>query len=133
MVGSGVSALLLGRAFDARGFKVLFPAIIVAAVVAPLAFLGGSTVAVAGAVLWGIVLGVESSVLSAGVAQLVPESARARAYGTFSAVFGIAWFAGSVLLGALYDVSRPALAAVSFVAEIAANLPLILVVRTAKP
>jgi predicted MFS family arabinose efflux permease len=129
MGGSGTSALLLGRAFDARGFKVLFPAIVVAAVVAPLAFLGGTTVAVTGAVLWGIVLGVESSVLSAGVAHLVPESARARAYGTFSAVFGIAWFAGSALLGALYDVSLTALAAVSFAAEIAAIVPLILVIR----
>ena len=47
-------------------------------------------------------------------------------------MFGIAWFAGSALLGALYDISLPALAAVSFATEIAAVIPLILVVRAAK-
>ncbi|HWA91296.1 MAG TPA: MFS transporter [Rhizomicrobium sp.] len=129
MGGSGAGALLLGRWFDASGFKVLFPAIVVAAIVAPLAFLGGTTVAVIGAVLWGVVLGVENSVLTAGVAHLVPQAARARAYGAFSAVFGIAWFAGSALLGALYDISLPALAAVSFATELAAIVPLLMVLR----
>ena len=68
-------------------------------VVAPLAFLGAGWVAMAGAVLWGVVLGVENSVLTAGVAHLVPDHGRARAYGTFSAIFGIAWFLGSALSG----------------------------------
>jgi hypothetical protein len=129
MGGSGAGALLLGRWFDTRGFKVLIPAVVLAAIVAPFAFLGGTSVAVAGAVLWGVVLGVENSVLTAGVAHLVSETARARAYGVFSAVFGIAWFAGSALLGALYDISLPAVAAVSFAAELAALVPLAMVIR----
>jgi predicted MFS family arabinose efflux permease len=132
MGGSGAGALALGRSFDARGFAVLLPAILAAACVAPLAFLGGGGLAVAGAVLWGVVLGVENSVLSAGVAHLVPEQSRARAYGIFSAVFGVAWFAGSALLGMLYDRSLTALAAVSVAAELAAILPLISVMRAAK-
>jgi len=132
MAGSGAGALVMGRAFDARGFGVLIPAVLVAAAVAPMAFLGHGWAAMLGAVLWGVVLGAENSVLTAGVARLVPEAARAGAYGMFSAVFGIAWFAGSALLGVLYDVSFPALVAVSAASELAAILPLIALLRGAK-
>ncbi len=132
MAGSGAGALLLGRLFDARGFAVLVPAILVAAVVTPLAFLGTGAIAIAGAVLWGVVLGMENSVLTAGVAHVVPEQSRARAYGIFSATFGIAWFAGSALLGALYDVSFTALAIVSIGAELAALIPLFVLLKDRK-
>jgi MFS family permease len=132
MGGSGAGALLLGRLFDSRGFGVLVPAILLAAIVTPLAFLGTGAFAIAGAVLWGVVLGMENSVLTAGVAHVVPEQARARAYGIFSAVFGISWFAGSALLGALYDVSFAALAVVSIGAELAALLPLFALLKGRK-
>jgi len=110
----------------------LLPGILVAALAAPLAFLGGSLAAIAGALCWGAALGVENSVLTAGVAHLVPETSRARAYGLFSAVFGIAWFVGSALLGALYDISIPLLVAVSIAAELAALIPFILATRLTK-
>lgn len=132
MGGSGAGALAMGRAFDSLGFVVLVPAILVAAAVAPLAFLGTGWVAMAGAVLWGVVLGAENSVLTAGVARLVPEQARANAFGIFSAIFGISWFAGSALLGALYDVSLAGLVGVSSVFELAALLPLFWVLKALK-
>ena len=129
MAASGAGALALGRLFDSRGFIALLPGILVAALAAPLVFLGGATAAIAGAVAWGLAIGVENSVLTAGVAHLVPETSRARAYGIFSAIFGVAWFAGSSLLGALYDVSLAALVAVSIAAELAALVPFILAIR----
>lgn len=132
MGGSGAGALLMGRAFDSRGFVVLVPAIVVAAAVAPLAFLGTGWIAMTGAILWGVVLGAENSVLTAGVAQLVPARARASAFGIFSAIFGIAWFAGSAALGALYDVSLAGLAGLSVAAELLALLPLFLVLKARK-
>ncbi|MFL5238789.1 MAG: MFS transporter [Rhizomicrobium sp.] len=132
MAASGAGALALGRLFDRRGFIALLPGILVAALAAPLAFLGGSTAAIVGAVCWGAALGVENSVLTAGVAHLVPEHSRARAYGIFSAVFGIAWFLGSALLGALYDISIPLLVAVSVAAELAALIPFVLATRLTK-
>ncbi|HVV66397.1 MAG TPA: MFS transporter [Rhizomicrobium sp.] len=132
MGASGAGALLLGRMFDRRGFVVLAPAILLAAAVAPLAFLGTTPFAIAGAALWGVVLGMENSVLAAGVAHVVSQQARARAYGAFSAIFGVSWFAGSALLGALYDVSFALLALVSAAAELAAFAPLLLLMR-AKP
>ena len=130
MGATGVGALVFGRLFDARGFRTLLPPLLIAAAAAPLVFLGNHIEAITGTIFWGIALGVETSVLTAGVAHLVPKENRARAYGLFSAIFGIAWFAGSSALGALYDVSLPLLAAVSAAAELAAILPLAAVIRS---
>ncbi|HSC18716.1 MAG TPA: MFS transporter, partial [Rhizomicrobium sp.] len=132
MAASGASALALGRVFDRRGFIALLPGILIAALAAPLAFLGGPVMAIVGALCWGFALGAENSVMTAGVAHLVPETSRARAYGIFSAVFGIAWFVGSALLGALYDVSIPLLVAISIAAELAALVPFMLATRLPK-
>ena len=132
MGATGVGALVFGRLFDRIGFAVLIPAILIAAVAPPLVFLGGETLAIIGALCWGVALGVETSALNAGVARLVPDSARANAFGVFSAVFGICWFAGSALLGALYDISFPLLVGVSVVAELAALIPLFVVLKAEK-
>lgn len=132
MGATGVGALVFGRLFDARGFSVLLVPLLIAAVAPPLVFLGNPVEAIIGTICWGVALGVETSVMTAGVAHLVPKAARARAYGIFSAVFGIAWFVGSSALGALYDISLPALVAVAVAAELAGLVPLYLVVRAAK-
>jgi hypothetical protein len=58
--------------------------------------------------------------MSAAVAGMVPPQRLGSAYGLFTAVFGLAWFAGSATLGALYDVSIPATAAVAAAAQLLA-------------
>jgi MFS family permease len=129
MGASGAGSLVFGRWFDARGLRVLIPGILIGAVAAPLAFLGGFAFAIAGVFAWGLSVGVHDAIMNAGVARMVPEHARARAYGIFTAIYGIAWFAGSVLMGLLYDVSIPALVAVSIAAELAAMIPLMMALR----
>jgi hypothetical protein len=56
----------------------------------------------------------------AAIALLAPASQRGTAYGIFNAAYGLDWFAGSSLLGVLYDWSAPALAAVSVLLQGAA-------------
>jgi len=124
MGAAGLGSLLFGRWFDARGLSILVPGILLGIAVVPLGFLGGFWMGLAGALIWGLSLGVHETVMSAAVAQMVAERDRPRAYGIFTAIFGIAWFAGSAIQGALYDLSIPALVIVSVVAEIAAFLPL---------
>ena len=129
MATSGIGALLFGIAFDKRGFAIFPSAILAAALVTPLAFLGGHDLAIVGAGLWGLALGAQNSILTAGVATIVPEHSRARAYGFFSGIFGISWFIGSAVMGLLYDVSLTALVLVSVLAEILALLPLLAAIR----
>jgi MFS family permease len=116
-----LAALGFGHAFDRRGPGVLALSCIVGAIAAPLVFLGRSiALLLAGAALWAVALGAQESVYKAAIARMVPADQRARAYGVFFAVFGVAWFAGSVSMGWLYDRSRPALVALAVIAQLAA-------------
>jgi MFS family permease len=132
MGASGAASLLFGRWFDARGLAVMIPGILIGAGVAPLVFLGGFVPALVGTLLWGAALGVQASVMSAAIARMVPVHGRARAYGIFTAVFGIAWFFGSAALGALYDISRPWLVIASTGPQLLALLPLGLALKAIK-
>jgi MFS family permease len=104
-LAGGLTALVLGKMFDKRGLSVLLWATLVPALYAPLVFLGGPWAAVTGMVLWGIGFGAHDSLFRAAVAQRIPRDRRATVMGVFNAIYGIAWCAGSVLLGVLYDVS----------------------------
>lgn len=128
MGAGGLGSLLFGRLFDRRGIVVLAPVTLVTALFAPLAFLGAAPEAFAGTVLWGLGLGVHESVMAAAVAQIVPAGRTASAYGLFNLGFGVAWFAGSALMGFLYDTSIPALVLFSVAVELAA-IPVFLALR----
>jgi predicted MFS family arabinose efflux permease len=73
-------------------------------------------------------MGVHESIMAAAVAAMVPSSRIASAYGLFNLGYGLAWFAGSALMGFLYDQSIPALVVVSIVLELG-SIPLFLQVR----
>ena len=118
-----IAALVFGRLFDRKGLSVLVVVSLVCSLFAPLAFLGGFWVALLGMALWGIGMGAQESVMRAAVATMVPPDRRGSAYGFFNAGYGLAWFAGSALLGLLYDASLPALIGFSVAAQLA-SVPL---------
>jgi predicted MFS family arabinose efflux permease len=105
MVMGAVGGLALGKLFDAYGLRMLVIGFLLSAFSAPLLFLGGAQLALAGMILWGIGLGTQGSLLNAIVAELVPSNKRSTAFGVFDAAFGVAWFAGSWLMGILYERS----------------------------
>ena len=104
-LAGGLTALVMGKLFDKQGLSVLLWATLVPALYAPLVFLGGPWAALAGMALWGIGFGAHDSLFRAAVAQRIPRERRATVMGVFNAIYGTAWFAGSVLLGVLYDVN----------------------------
>jgi MFS family permease len=99
------AALLFGRFFDRAGIGVLAVAALVTAGFAPLVFLGGTALAVAGIAVWGIGMGAQESIMRAAVAEMVPAARRSSAYGIMNAGYGGAWFLGSAAMGFLYDRS----------------------------
>ena len=127
----GIGSLFIGRLFDRIGLIILVPVTVITALFAPLVFFGGFGMALVGALLWGIGLGVHESVFSAAVARIFPEERRSTAYGVFMAIFGTAWFLGSAVQGALYDVSIPALVAVTIVAQAGGVIPIWIAARIA--
>jgi MFS family permease len=91
--------------FDRYGFRVLIILTVVASLFAPLVFLGGFTVSLLGAAVWGMGMGFHESIIPAAVPPMVPSQKRASAFGLFTAGYGIFWFAGSAAIGYLYDRS----------------------------
>lgn len=128
MAVSGTGSLVFGRLFDRHGIGMLVPLTLVAALYAPLAFLGGFWASLVGVCLWGLGMGVHESIIPAAVAPMISPDRRASAFGLFTGVYGIAWFLGSTAIGALFGVSLGIVVAFSMLAELAA-LPLILTVR----
>ena len=120
MAVSGTGSLVLGRLFDKFGFAVLVVLTLVSAAFAPLVFFGGCWAALVGAGIWGLGMGVHESIIPAAVAPMVAPQRRASAFGTFTAGYGIFWFIGSAAIGALYDISLPAVVAFCVVTQLLA-------------
>jgi hypothetical protein len=120
----GLASLIVGGMFDSTGLMILIPVTVITMLSAPLVYFGTSGLALLGALLWGVGLGVHDSVMSAAVARMIAGDRRSAAYGLFMAIFGASWFIGSAVQGALYDRSIPALVAVAAIAQFAAAFPI---------
>lgn len=129
MMVDGLAALVFGYLYDRKGMDVLLAGTAIAIPVAPLVFLGGFEAALVGAVLWGIGMGAQESIMKAAVAAMSSPQRRGTAFGLFNGYFGVFWFLGSALMGFLYDVSIPALIAFSVGIQLAALPLLYLVLR----
>jgi MFS family permease len=105
MAVSGTASLCFGRLFDRFGFIVLVILTAVAALFAPLVFLGDFWIALLGAAVWGMGMGAHESIIPAAVAPMVPAQRRASVFGLFTAGYGTFWFVGSAIIGILYDHS----------------------------
>jgi MFS family permease len=130
----GTGSLLFGRLYDRVGIGILVPLTLVAALYAPLVFLGGFWPGLVGVCLWGLGMGVHESIIPAAVAPMVSPDRRASAYGLFTAAYGISWFAGSIVIGVLFGISLGVVVAFAILTQLAA-IPLIVMVRrrTAMP
>ena len=105
MAVNGLTALVFGRLFDRYGVRVLAVGIAISLLALPFGFLGGFGGAVAAAACWATGLGAQDASLRSGIAQVVLMNKRGSAFGAFNGVYGVAWFAGSVVMGVLYDHS----------------------------
>ncbi|HTZ94852.1 MAG TPA: MFS transporter [Terriglobales bacterium] len=119
MATGAVSAPIFGKLLDKLGMPILFVAFGLSAFFAPLIFLYGRGLELVGMILWGLGMGADSC-LKAVVASVAPAQKRSTAFGIFDTGFGIAWFAGSAIMGVLYDTSIPALVAFSVVLQLLA-------------
>jgi MFS family permease len=120
MVSDAIAALIMGKLFDRLGIKVLMGATLVSFCFAPMVFWGNIPWVLAGMIVWGIGMGAQESVVKAAVADLIPPEKRGTAYGVFNTGFGIFWFAGSALMGYLYDVSLQGLILFSVLTQLMA-------------
>lgn len=121
MLVDAVAALFFGMMYDKNGVKALVWSTVISAPFAVFVFAFDSVpMLLIGVALWGVGMGAQESILKAAVTSMVPKASRATGYGVFECSFGAFWFLGSWLIGVLYDVSIPAMIAVSVIAQLAA-------------
>ncbi len=120
MAVNGITALIFGKLFDRFGVWALAAGILVSLLALPLGFLGGHAAVFASVGCWATGLGAQDASLRGGIAQVVSMNKRGSAFGAFNGVYGVAWFAGSAVMGLLYDHSLIALVAFGIAAQLLA-------------
>jgi len=122
--GFGVIAnLTLGRLYDAYGMLVLYGAVFVSALFAPVLFAGGLTGVLVAMPLWGVSYAVQDTLLKSLVAGVMPRGKRSIAFGLFYAGYGCGWLLGSIAAGFLYQHSHAELALFTFLVQLS-SIPL---------
>jgi predicted MFS family arabinose efflux permease len=127
-IGSAVFACLSDR----PAIGMLVSLTLVAAAYTRLALLDGFWSSLVGVCLWAVGMGVRESIIPTAVSTFVPPPRRASAGALSTGVYGIAWFPGIAVLGAILDISQELVVAFAMIAELAAIL-LILMVRPRTP
>ncbi len=117
---NGITAVIFGKLFDRFGVYALAAGILVSLLALPLGFLGGHAAVYASVGCWATGLGAQDASLRGGIAQVVSMNKRGGAFGAFNGVYGVAWFAGSAVMGLLYDHSLIALVAFGIAAQLLA-------------
>lgn len=121
MAVDAFAALYFGWLFDKVGIKALIISTVFSTFFSYFVFLTSNPMLIGiGIILWGIGMGAQESIMKAAVSSIIPRSMRSTGFGIFETGFGLAWFLGSWLLGALYDVRPLYLVIVSVAAQILA-------------
>jgi predicted MFS family arabinose efflux permease len=132
-----VAALAIGRAYDSfkirrnnekAGLITLIAIPALSLLIPVLVFSTKFSFALAGAIIWGIVMGCHETVMKSAIADLTPLKKRGTGYGVFNAAYGLAIFIGSAFTGLLYDYSISAVVVISITIEMIA-FPVFFVMR----
>ena len=129
MGAAAVAAVVFGRIYDRVGLRGLVTLPALAAVVPFLSFATSTAAVVVGALVWGAAMGVHDSTMRAAVTDLVPAHRRGAGYGTFTAIYGLAWLAGAAVIGVLYEQSMLAVDAFVVVVQAVALVALLPLLR----
>ncbi len=103
MGAASLAAVVFGRIYDRMKLRGLIVLPFLAAIVPLLSFSSTPALFIVGAVVWGTAMGVHESTMRAAVADFVPAQRRGAGYGTFTAIYGLAWLAGAAIIGLLYE------------------------------
>lgn len=132
-----LAALAIGKAYDIfktrrnndnAGLSTLIAIPVLSLFIPVFVFSTNFSLCLAGAIIWGIVMGAHETIMKSAIADLTPLRKRGTGYGIFNTAYGLAIFIGSALVGLLYERSIPAVIIMSVAIEIAA-IPVFFVLR----
>ena len=133
MAVDAFAALFFGWLFDKIGLKALIFSTLCSGFFSCFIFLTGDPWLMGiGIVLWGIGMGAQESIMKAAVSNIIPRAMRSTGFGIFETGFGIAWFLGSWILGALYDWKPLVMVIGSVAAQLLAIVFYIICIKSTK-
>jgi MFS family permease len=125
-----LAALLVGKTYDKIGLISLLAIPLLTLPIPFLAFSHSYSLVLMGIILWGVVMGIQETIMRAAIADLTPVERRGFAYGVFNTAYGAGWLLGGALMGLLYEPSINYLILFAVVMELI-SIPLFLLVRRA--
>jgi MFS family permease len=125
-----LAALLVGKTYDKIGLISLLAVPLLTLPIPFLAFSHSYSLVLMGIILWGVVMGIQETIMRAAIADLTPIERRGFAYGVFNTAYGAGWFLGGALMGLLYELSINYLILFAVVMELI-SIPLFFLVRRA--
>jgi len=128
MGSDALAALLAGKTYDRIGLISLLAVPVLTLPIPVLAFSYNYNLVVIGITLWGVVMGIQETIMRAAIADLTPIERRGFAYGIFNTAYGASWFLGAVSMGLLYELSINYLILFAIVMELI-SIPLFFLVR----
>ncbi len=128
-----LAALIIGKLYDKIGFTslILIPSLII--LIPFLSFKSDLALVIFGVLIWGIVVGMQETIMRAAIADLTSMGKRGAAYGIFNTVFGLGWLFGGIMAGFLYDISIHYLMVYVLVIELVAIVPLAFLLKRGSP
>ena len=133
MAVDAFAALFFGWLFDKIGIKALVISTLCSTSFSAFVFMTGNPWMIGiGIIMWGVGMGAQESIMKAAVSRIIPKSMRSTGFGIFETGFGIAWFFGSWMLGALYDINPLWMVVISVAAQLAAIVFYIICIRSEK-
>lgn len=125
-----LAALLVGKTYDRIGLISLLAVPLLTLPIPFLAFSHSYSLVLIGMALWGVVMGIQETIMRAAIADLTSVERRGFAYGVFNTALGAGWLLGGALMGLLYELSINYLILFAVVMELI-SIPLLFVVRRA--
>ncbi|TBR17452.1 MFS transporter [bacterium] len=132
-----VAALVIGKSYDVfkarhnkekAGLATLIVIPVLSLFIPFFVFSLSFSLCLAGAIIWGIVMGCHETIMKSAIADLTPLKKRGTGYGIFNTAYGLAIFIGSALVGLLYEKSIFAVIVASVAIEVVA-IPVFFVLR----
>jgi len=125
-----LAALLIGKTYDKTGLMSLLTVPLLTLPIPFLVFSHSYSLVLIGMALWGVVMGIQETIMRAAIADLAPVERRGFAYGIFNTAYGAGLFLGAALMGQLYELSINYLILFAVVMELI-SIPLFFLVRRA--
>ena len=125
-----LAALLVGKTYDRIGLISLLAIPLLTVPIPFLAFSYSYSLVLMSIILWGMVMGIQETIMRAAIADLTSVERRGFAYGVFNTALGVGWLLGGALMGLLYELSINYLILFVVVMELT-SIPLFLLVRRA--